>query len=313
MRTTVNTATKAAITAAATTIWLGTLLAPTASADDSAIHSLGSPAELANGDIVQAWTIRDLKPSTDTIAYPVAGTLWEATATDTAVRGTVQPVVSNLNARARSGQTYRVLFGVATPQGVNPAPLAEGQQTTGKVYFDVTGDTPDSVLYNAGGPDLAIWVQQPSNSPRPTPYDPGSPTRSLSAGGAPAAAAEATPAAPAPGAAPAATPASTGTPVTPGSQGTPITQGSSGTPVAPGSQGTPIPDSAGTPTATPTPGTEAGTQPATVAPAAPHGASPTGSSGTPVVGGSSAAGQTPLTAPSTTITAPPASEQGTVR
>ncbi|WP_234713871.1 MPT63 family protein [Mycolicibacterium chlorophenolicum] len=287
-------------------MWLSTLLAPAASADDSAIHSLGSPAQLANGDIVQAWTITDLKPSTDAIPYPVTGTLWEATATDTAVRGTVQPVVSNLNARARSGQTYRVLFGVATPQGVNPAPLAEGQQTTGKVYFDVTGDTPDSVLYNAGGPDLAVWVQQSSNSPRPTPYDPGSPTRSSSAGGAPAAAAEATPTAPAPGAAAAATPASTGTP---GSQGTPITQGSSGTPVAPGSQGTPIPGSAGTPAATPPPGTEAGSEPATVAPAGTPGASPTGSSGTPAAGGSSAAGQAPLTAPSTTITAPPASEQ----
>ena len=135
MRTSVNTATKAAITAAATTMCLSTLLAPTASADDSVIHSLGSPAELANGDIVQAWTVGDLKPSSDAIPYPVAGTLWEATATDHAIRGTVVPIVSNLNARARSGQTYRVLFGVATPQGVNPSTLPQGQKTTGKVYF----------------------------------------------------------------------------------------------------------------------------------------------------------------------------------
>lgn len=309
-----NTATKTAITAAATTMWLGTLLAPAASADDSVIHSLGSPAQLANGDIVQAWTVTDLKPSTDTIPYPVTGTLWEATATDTAVRGTVQPVVSNLNARARSGHTYRVLFGVATPQGVNPAPLAEGQQTTGKVYFDVTADTPDSVLYNAGGPDLAVWVQQPTiSSPRPTQYDPGSPTRSSSAGGTPTApAAEAAPAVPAPGAAPASTPASAGTPVVPGSQGTPLTPGSSGTPVAPGSQGTPIPGSAGTPApsaaATPPPGTDAGPAPAAVAPAATPGAAPTGSSGTPAVGGPTVAGQAPLTAPSTTIVAAPAGE-----
>nr|WP_232425889.1 MPT63 family protein [Mycobacterium sp. JS623] len=310
-----NTATKAAITAAATTMWLGTLLAPAASADEPVIHSLGSPAHLVNGDIVQAWTVRDLKPSTDTIAYPVAGTLWEATATDTAVRGTVQPVVSNLNARARSGQTYRVLFGVATPQGVNPAPLAEGEQTTGKVYFDITGDTPDSVLYNAGGPDLAVWVQQPSNSsPRPTQYDAGSPTRSSSAGGGPAApTAEATPAEPTPVGTPAAAPAAAGTPVVPGSQGTPVNPGSSGTPVGPGSQGTPIPGSAGTPApsaaATPPPGPETGPAPATVTPAASPGAAPTGSSGTPAVGSSTAAAQTPLTAPSTTITAPPAGEQ----
>jgi hypothetical protein len=51
--------------------------------------------------------------------------------------------VSNLNARAKSAQTYRALFGVATPQGVNPSTLAPGERTTGKVYFDVTGETPD--------------------------------------------------------------------------------------------------------------------------------------------------------------------------
>jgi len=49
-----------------------------------------------------------------------------------------------------NGETYRVLFGAATPQGVNPATIAQGQQTTGKLYFDVTGAEPDSVVYNAG-------------------------------------------------------------------------------------------------------------------------------------------------------------------
>lgn len=70
---------------------------PVASADDSVIHQLGSPVQLANGDVVQAWTVTNLKPSTDAIPYPVAGALWEATATDVAVNGTVQPVVSNLS------------------------------------------------------------------------------------------------------------------------------------------------------------------------------------------------------------------------
>ena len=74
---------------------------------------------------------------------------------------------SNFNARARSGQTYRVLFGVATPQGVNPSTLGQGESTTGTIYFDVTGDAPDSVVYNAGGPDLAVWVQPPPVPQRP--------------------------------------------------------------------------------------------------------------------------------------------------
>lgn len=128
-------ATSTNLMVAATTAAASILCAPPAIADDSTTHTLGSAAELTNGDVVQAWTVGDLKPSSDTIPYPVAGTLWEATATDHAVRGTVIPIVSNLNARARNGQTYRVLFGVATPQGVNPSTLQQGQTTTGTVYF----------------------------------------------------------------------------------------------------------------------------------------------------------------------------------
>lgn len=51
-----------------------------ASADESAevgSHGLGSQATLVNGDVVQGWTVSDLKPSTDSIPYPVAGTLWK--------------------------------------------------------------------------------------------------------------------------------------------------------------------------------------------------------------------------------------------
>lgn len=229
----------------------GAICAPSATADDTAIHTLGSSAELVNGSVVQAWTINDLKPSSDAIPYPVTGTLWEATATDTAIQGTVAPIVSNLNARARSGQTYRVLFGVATAQGVNPATLTQGQNTTGKVYFDVTGDTPDSVVYNAGGADLAVWVQPP-----PTPLRTGAyPSTHASPSGA-AAPAEAGATA-TPGAAPAAGVAGTPlAPVTEGatppavSQGTPIPPVSQGTPLPAGSQGTALPPTAAIPAPT---------------------------------------------------------------
>ena len=149
----------AAITTA-TAATVGLAGAPIAAADAD-MQYLGEQGELVNGDVVQGWTVSGLKPSTDTIPYPVAGTLWEATATDEAISGNVIPIVANLNARAESGQTYRVLFGVATAQGVNPATLAEGESTTGKVYFDVTGDAPDSVVYNAGGTDMLVWVEAP--------------------------------------------------------------------------------------------------------------------------------------------------------
>ncbi|WP_131809267.1 MPT63 family protein, partial [Mycolicibacterium setense] len=131
--------------------------APMALADDSAVTtaSLGSQAKLDNG--AQGWTVTDLKPSTDTINYQPRGTLWEVTATNEALEGSVTPIVSNFNIRAADGQNYRALFQVPSTQGVNPATLAEGQKTSGKIYFDVTGAQPSTVVYNAGGHDLLVW------------------------------------------------------------------------------------------------------------------------------------------------------------
>jgi Domain of unknown function (DUF1942) len=213
--------------------------APIASADSSAaIQDLGNQLDLTDGSVVQRWTVSNLNKSTDEIPYPVQGTLWEATATDEALQGTVVPIVSNLNARGRNGQAYRVLFQVATPQGVNPATLAQGQMTSGKVYFDVTGDIPDSVVYNAGGDDLLVWMQpQTTATPAVTKEAP-------KRGGT-----EMTPASP---------PGNQGTPLQPGWQGTPLPAsaetpptatpptppGNQGTPLQPGWQGTALPASA---------------------------------------------------------------------
>lgn len=277
--------TNALVAAAAAAGSFGLLGAPVAAADDLTTTTIGNEAKLTDGNVVQGWTINDLKASTDQIPYPVAGTLWEATATDEAIEGSVTPIVSNLNARARSGQTYRVLFGVATPQGMNPATLGQGQKTTGKVYFDVVGDSPDSVLYNAGGRDLLVWVQPPpqlptrngggsySSAPAAS-APPAAPTTPTTPTGAPAGAA-AIPGAPAPGVT---LPAgSQGTPLPTGSQGTPLPAGISGTPAAPA-------------------GTEGAPQPAAVqqAPA------PTGSQGTPLPTTGPAS-----VAPTTTAVVPP--------
>jgi hypothetical protein len=137
--------------------------------------------------------------------------------------------VSNLNARARSGQTYRALFGVATPQGVNPSTLAQGEKTTGKVYFDVTGDTPDSVVYNAGGQDVLVWVQPP---PQPRSSGTSSSGASGQTSAAPAATTSGTPAV-------AGSPAAaTGTEGAPLPAGAPLPSGSSGTLLPAGTPGT---------------------------------------------------------------------------
>ena len=272
------TTTTTVLAAAATVSIIG---APISSAEDVTTTSIGNQAKLDDGNVVQGWTISNLRTSSDVIPYPVAGTLWEATATDEAIQGSATPIVSNLNARARSGQTYRVLFGVATPQGVNPATIAQGQKTTGKIYFDVTGDAPDSVVYSAGDQDLLGWVQAP-----PTPRQGGtqwSPPARSQASPAPAA----TPATPAPaGATPA--PSATPTPAAPGAPlpaaaeaapGAPLPAGSQGTPLPAGSQGTPLPaGSQGTPALAPAEGAPVPASTATT----PQPASSQGTPATPV-------------------------------
>jgi hypothetical protein len=196
----------------------------------------------------------------------VYGTLWEATASDEAIQGNATPIVSNFNARARSGETYRALFQVATPQGVNPSTLAQGQKTTGKVYFDVTGDTPDSVVYNTGDQDVLIWVQPPP-APMVSPGG-GSSPRSQSAPTSSGATAATTPTA---------TPATvSAAPAPAGSQGTPLPTGSHGTPLPADAASTATPAPAATPAATPAPaGTSAPTSTPSIA----------GSQGTPVIPG----------------------------
>lgn len=36
--------------------------------------------------------------------------------------------------------------------------LMQGQRNSGKLYFDVTGEVPNSVAYNDGTKDLLLWV-----------------------------------------------------------------------------------------------------------------------------------------------------------
>jgi hypothetical protein len=69
----------------------------------------------------------------------------------------VTPVISDFNARAANGQTYRVIDTVATPDGISPAPLNQGDQRSGKIYFDATGAPPNGVVYNDGVQDVLIW------------------------------------------------------------------------------------------------------------------------------------------------------------
>jgi Domain of unknown function (DUF1942) len=95
------------------------------------------------------YTVTGLSPSSDAVFHN--GQLYAATVTAEGLGGWATPLVPLFNARAESGQNYRVIGG-----GVAAAP--PGGQTTGKLYFDVVGDVPNSVVYNDGTQDLLAWV-----------------------------------------------------------------------------------------------------------------------------------------------------------
>ncbi len=95
------------------------------------------------------YTVTGLNPSSD--AVPHNGDLYEATVTVEGLGGWATPLVPLFNARAESGQNYRVIGG-------GPPAAPPGGSTTGKLYFDVVGDVPNSVVYNDGTQDLLVWV-----------------------------------------------------------------------------------------------------------------------------------------------------------
>lgn len=58
-------------------------------------------------------------------------------------------------ARAESSAMYRVIG------NAGPGPVPPGGSSTGKLYFDVVGDEPNSVVYNDGVRDLPAWIPGP--------------------------------------------------------------------------------------------------------------------------------------------------------
>jgi hypothetical protein len=98
------------------------------------------------------YTVYGLTPSSAPV--PHNGTLYAATVKVEGLGGWATPLIPLFNARAQSGANYRVIANA--PDGPPAAP--PGGSTTGKLYFDVVGDTPNSVVYNDGSQDLLVWV-----------------------------------------------------------------------------------------------------------------------------------------------------------
>jgi hypothetical protein len=109
--------------------------------------------------MVTNYTVGSLRPTNTMIpGFMPKGQLYQADITVTSDGGIVTPLVSDFNARAANGQSYRVIDTVPVPNGLSPAPINQGGQTSGKVYFDVTGQPPNGVVYNDGMQDVLVWT-----------------------------------------------------------------------------------------------------------------------------------------------------------
>jgi Domain of unknown function (DUF1942) len=134
--------------------------AATAVAAPPTMGGFGTSEQLVDGPLITNYTVSNLQPANVTIpGYTPQGHLYQANVTAQANSGAVTPVVSDFNARAASGQQqYRVIDTVPVPNGLGPAPILQGNQSTGTLYFDVTGAQPNQVVYNDGTQDVLLWT-----------------------------------------------------------------------------------------------------------------------------------------------------------
>jgi Domain of unknown function (DUF1942) len=173
-----KTAVKSAIAAGG--IAAASLLAAAPASAAPNIQGFGTSQQLIDGPLITNYTVSDLQPSTAAIpGYTPKGTLYQADITARSDGGLVTPMVNDFVARGPNGQNYRVIDKVPAPNSLNPAPIAQGSEATGTLYFDVTGAPPNGVAYNDGMQDILIWTSNmPGGSmpgaPNPTPA-PGAP------------------------------------------------------------------------------------------------------------------------------------------
>jgi hypothetical protein len=147
--------------------------ATTASAAAPTIQGFGTTESLIDGPMVTAYTVSNLQPSSISIpGYTPKGTLYQAEITARSDGGVVTPMVKDFSARGPNGQIYQLIDKVL-PNGLNPAPIPQGSESSGTLYFDATGAPPNGVVYNDGLQDILIWT---SNVPGA--WAPGAPNSS---------------------------------------------------------------------------------------------------------------------------------------
>jgi len=123
------------------------------------IQGFGTSEQLIDGPMVTSYTVSNLQPSSMAIpGYTPKGTLYQADIVARSDGGLVTPQVRDFSARGPNGQSYKLIDKVEVPNGLNPAPIAQGSESRGTLYFDVTGAPPNGVVYNDGLQDILIWT-----------------------------------------------------------------------------------------------------------------------------------------------------------
>ncbi|SPM43579.1 hypothetical protein MNAB215_5805, partial [Mycobacterium numidiamassiliense] len=147
---------------------VGVFTAAAASAAPPNIQGFGTSEQLIDGPMTTSYTVSNLQPSNVAIpGYTPKGTLYQADITARSDRGMVTPMVNDFIARGPNGQNYRVIDKVQAPGSLNPAPINQGSESTGTLYFDVTGAPPNGVVYNEGMQDILIWTSNISSNSAP--------------------------------------------------------------------------------------------------------------------------------------------------
>jgi hypothetical protein len=149
---------------AAASVFAGT----TASAATPNVQGFGTSEELISGPMVTTYTVSNLQPSSLSIpGYTPKGTLYQADITARSDGGLVTPMVKNFSARGPNGQKYDLIDLAQVPGGLNPAPIPQGSESTGTLYFDSTGAPPNGVVYNDGMQDILIWTSNVQGTSAP--------------------------------------------------------------------------------------------------------------------------------------------------
>ncbi len=142
---------------AVTAVGLATagMVAVAPAAADPTVVAFGQTEEIQSQGGAIDYTVKDLQPSGHNDG------IWYSEVTAKAVTGTPTPNIADFNARAANSSTYAVMKGNEV-DGLPNGPIAQGSQTSGRLYFDVkNGTAPDSVVYrDAAGHDKVVWKQQ---------------------------------------------------------------------------------------------------------------------------------------------------------